>query len=454
MASYNVASDSDWSVCNGGGEPNDGDVITVLPGILLTMDKNSTGEETYEVVLNEGACLDLAGYNLSSDVVKGEGAYLCVNGGTLTGAVTTIATVAADVDMGSGGEIYGSVNLGGVPTTWSGSTSPAIICETAASTLDLGTDGSGGPADASMVSVEIDSAGTVTAGAAIMCGSFTHTAGTYGASAYDHTVYGSLSLNAGTFGAQTGTWECAGTGALYLDYNNQFVSLKVSGTYTVSGSFVFVKALSGDGTIAMANHTIYFRLPSVDNWYTFTGTYTGTGSFKLYLATSRSNAAMIDLGDYAFSCVIDNAYTLTADLQCGALQLTSANGTTGKLTCGELHCAALLFGDDGENENGNLETNGVVTVDSVSVDDATAASTWNMGSSYIECGGVFDGDNLTVTDTSGTCHIMGLGTGTLQNVVTDNLILAHDFATYGANTNVGQDTHAAPGSMALCGVGY
>ena len=39
-------------------------------------------------------------------------------------------------------------------------------------------------------------------------------------------------------------------------------------------------------------------------------------------------------------------------------------------------------------------------------------------------------------------------------VATDNLILAHDFATYGANTNVGQDTHAAPGSMALCGVGY
>jgi len=443
MAAYN-ASTGIWSTCNSGGMPADGDEITVCNEHLY-MDENANPAHTFTVIVRTEFNFNLAGWDIAADVTLddlGVGVYLAA--GTLTGTLES-STPGVIADLGVGGAVTGGVNMDGNSCTWAGTGS--LDCTTIAGTLDLGGAATG---------LDIDvTANTITL-TATTCGDFTLSAGgAIAAGAVDMTVNGDLSIITGTLGAQTGTWECVGTGALYLDYNTQFVSLKVSGTYTVSGSFVFVKALSGDGTIAMANHTIYFRLPLVDNWYTFTGTYTGTGSFIILIGyADRSNAAMIDLGDYALLCAVDEDLTFTADLQCGALQLKCSVGTTSKLTCGELHCAALLFGDDGENKNGNLETNGVVTVDSVSVDDATTASTWNMGSSYIECDGVFDGDNLTVTDTSGTCHIMGLGTGTLQNVATDNLILAHDFATYGANTNVGQDTHAAPGSMALCGVGY
>ena len=457
MAAYN-ASTVIWSTCNSGGMPADGDEITVCNEHLY-MDENANPAHTFTVIVRTELDFNLAGWDIAADVTLddlGVGVYLAA--GTLTGTLES-STPGVIADLGVGGAVTGGVNMDGNSCTWAGTGS--LDCTTIAGTLNLG-----GAATGLAATVSADT----TLATDLTCLSFDHAVGTL-------TLTGTpvITVGAGGFnyaGAFSGTYELvfsATTSVARTPSHTYTTKITVNAgvVATTSGTVTTVK-LGGSGTLSIGANTLSLRwgatAGALADW---TGDVISTSGYvNVYLGSGVNGApggSLSTTGPMRIYCAGASNRSCNWIGNISANNLFIGNGLTAALMTithtGKLALTGdLTIGGVGVGDAGGvvLETSGIVCI-AGAVGQGHANNVGNalhLGSTYVECGGAFDGDNLTVTDTSGTCHIMGLGTGTLQNVATDNLILAHDFATYGANTNVGQDTHAAPGSMALCGVGY
>jgi len=477
MAAYIADSDT-WSTCNGGSRPADGDEITVdeVDFGVLYMDENSAPAESFTVHVPAYCELSLDGYTLEAIItIGGTWSKLSLFNGLLYMGTVSVTADGASIDLLSTGAIDGGVNAGGFTCDWSGI--GTLDCTTIAGTLDLGGAATG---------LAITTSAATTLASALVAKSLS--VGADWADAGNSITVEDLTYTAGT-PTMTGDYTVRDTIAWHNLTKPLSHLISVDGYKLAAGGTIsFRKFTAGTGddgdALNALGYNIYFDPTASNAWLQpeSSGKVTGGhGRFFIRPTTSvtigrmdiertgslgdinfmPANAKTItQIGDWTFDTLADNTLMRTSNLH--TMTVTLGNYTT-------RFGGIVELGYTGRTSVTTLNLAGIVTFEGGfrNAPGALGKHVVNFGSAYVESPAVFDGageagvgadEPMTFTDTSGTCHIMGLGTGTLQNVVTDNLILAHDFATYGsdgtANTNVGQDTHAAPGSMALCGVGY
>jgi len=407
------------------------------------------------------------------------GVTLLANGGVNLAGTLLISAASSVLDVGTApltctgdatiywgdgnGVIYGGLNAAGFAVTHN---SPAagnsIICDVAG-TLDLGTTA------ANAIAVTVSASTTI--GNSFACGTFNPTAGTLtgagktitvGAGGFipsgTNTIAGTLSVDlsagvgtgvytqtAGTIGSGATLNVITGTGAV------TFTALTRTGTLNVthnaaSGSLAWdsttaqiskltinagmkttltggarVLSFAGSGELATGGTWFFlYGVASIDFW-TFTGTVTGTGTVKIYFLADISNAAAITLANTSVTNILGANTTLALAgkiTTAGAFSLAGSSGSAvGTVACN----GGSSFG--GAVTLGSGTTNGVLTLASGQVHtfastiaraDTGTANALKLGGRVI-LGGTFTGTGITVTQ-AGDGQIDCQGTGVVAKV--------------------------------------
>ena len=452
MAEY-TASTAIWSTCNGGIVPANGDTINVAS--LLAMDEDSAGAETFTVNVAAGITLNLAGWTLAATVTRAAGANINFVNGVLTGTITATAS-GGTIVLGTGAALVGAVDMAGNSCTWAGT--GTLDCSLT-DELDLGGAATG-------LSIEV-SANTTTIVTDLTCLGFNHSAGTIIC-----TGLPTISVGSGGFVSEgvladntvkVAFWENGEIDTYNRIIRNLHIPVGITAT-TKTGSGVFYPAaLTGGGVLNIGDAAVAMRIcPAANDFLSgWTGTISGPGYPRVYNTNYSPGGDLIITCAQGFMFEAGGSRTIVWDGNidvAGPITIRTAGTATWTITLSvgkTIRCTDVTLGSDAAADHLVLSLLGnLIATGDIAKGAASASVSVALNSSHVQCN-TFDGDGITITDTYGACHIMGVGAASeLKNVATDNLILAHDFATYGANTNVGQDTHAAPGSMALCGVGY
>jgi len=447
MASY-VASSTTWSDCNSDFAPVDGDEITIANDSFLLMDENSVVGETFSVIIGDGSDLDLDGYTLAASVDGGVATQVLVTDGLLTGGIT--ASGSMGVLLGTTGAIDGYVNADGNDIIWTGI--GTLDCSTVA-TLDLGGSALG-------LSIEVSASTTIATD--ITCLGFDHSAGTI-------TCTGLPTISVGTGGFQAGSTITSVGYRVVFTANTTFAKSLVtaeritveSGVTINTSSSVNARNLTGSGTVNLGVNG-WFMKSNADGWGAgWSGKFTSTSGFLYFYNNGYDPQCVLEATNLWFRTTADKSVTLTKALKVSGKLIIASSAAGFKstvITPAAVKVGTLILGNASGTGSGIFNTTGSVLVGGIKKGHAdNSQNALTLNESYIECSGTFDGDGITITDTKDTVHINGRGTGTIQNVATNNQIHAHDFATYGsgatANTNVDEDEWATVNSSSLMGVG-
>jgi len=410
--------------------------------------------------------LDMTGGNFTIDDNVTVSGTASATGGTIStsGAyaldLTSILTGSNfTIDWGSGDlDIFGGINA--TTVTHSNTASGNVLTHNVAGTLSLG---------GSAVGLQILITANTTIATAVTCYGYERSGGTV-------TFTGVPTITVGAGGCiyaatPTGTFNLTFTANANLRNNrgnNKCVLLTIpTGVTATIIAESGATALSGGGTISIGTSTFWLVL-SIAGWLTgWTGLLTTSTGF-IYVFPSSSDydplgdirLTTTDSGYIKVQTTTNKTLSWTGNIDVSEFRIyatTAGNLMTINITSDKnlTVTGTLKLGNTAATTGGGvLSTNGLVKIGSLALGNAANRNgAWAVNSSYIECSGVMNGTEIAFTDTSGTCHILGLGTGTIQSVTTDNLIHAHDFNTYGVNTNVTEDYYAYPQSGALMGCG-
>ena len=446
---------TNWSATSGGaplgagGVPVDGDkVFFDANSVDMGMAANS----------NALAAIDMTGYT-----------------GTLSGAHTVNVD---NLGLGAGNEAILAGNINDVSFTISGSFEksgtgigssghPVTITQDAAGAGDetITTDGESGGYD----HLVIDNNGitSLTAQDAPKWGSFDLAAnGRYAGQAFGHNIRGNLLIdNAANVFTQTGVWTQADDGNVSNpNMANIFHNLsRGDGVDSTLTGKVWVKRLSGAGRIILDDQILAFAFGAVNDFYTATCEYTATtGEVKIYGgAADQTNAAAMDFGAVKVSYGMASAVrqlAVAGRFTCGILFVTG-NGVANinrLVANGGLDASGLItLGTVGTAKFGGLTLAGSCSMGAGLVCVGTSvANELNLGSAHLSLTGEIDGVNAAtgaIVPTNVAASVYG---GTVTDLDCSG---TEELTTFGSTlnncTNVTNDTHAPPGSLALMGVG-
>ena len=391
-------------------------------------------------------------------------------GASLTGDQTCNAGGNV-VALGADGAIVGSFNADGNAVAWTGT--GTLDCNQT-QPLDLGPTGATG------LDVTV-SANTTTLGAALRAKSLDVTGGTLTTANYAVNVQ-NLTRNAGaTYNLGTSVFTSTGTGT-WTWYGDSLPHARlggVEGTYAghvVTSWTIFADKYTfgvGSGGIAVSILTgNYLRLnaTAANSWNQPTGAGkvvgAGTGHVDVYAYVNATIGRMdisLDTGAVTFITIFAGEVItqggdwllgtgpvvlqeFTAD-QSNTITLAGYRTVMGATTIRKAVINSITTFNLGS---------GIVSLGGLKrTAEFTGPQVLNLNTAHIETTGRIDGAGITVTaDADNTVHITGIGAPTVQNFEPDHVVHCHG-CTEGAgnNANVTFDEYAAPGSLALCGVG-
>lgn len=273
----------------------------------------------------------------------------------------------------------------------------------------------------------------------------------------------------------TGTWILQGTtGTLGWDTNEATVlniavlSIASGSTYTLSDD-VFCDTLAGSGTLLKDGGNVRdltIQRPAGNNFWPFAGTI--TAKVIIEIADDRSNAtAIVHTGS---SLMIQTPFikklTMNGDLSTSGTLVVAGTGAGDVMTLdvngNALTAGATTVGVAGLDRSGVILCGGGI-IKITSLIDGGAANLNNaiaLESCYLEASGTLDFDNIAHSAAADdVVHIVCTGTGEVTNFDPVKIVHVHGDATVdgGGNNTVNNvttfNTHAAPGSMRLMGVG-
>lgn len=370
------------------------------------------------------------------------GDHVVVSGGYDIEVAATTNALATFTDAGNGGGSV-TVNSGAVlnidgAATLAGSFSGVgdIACAAdltvgAAATFALGLtlilDGSGNVVWAATgeenVSVEINTAGSVTQNDDVYCGDFTVTTGTLVGTGY--TVY----CKGDYYGHSNGVYtnvsvNLTGSGTCYHgDYTTPLLLLTCAAdgenTEWSGGTTYMVKLVLGPGATS-GSGGVYIRFTTVDDALDQDPDNVFVcGTFHHIQLTDVNQKSMnlSGVGAVEFSSGSGGRkLTMTGDLDCGAVPVNISDSAVQQLDMNghNLTAGAVTYGNAAGANGGTIYGGeGVIKVASMAIAAGnTGTNSFHMEGCTLACSGVFDGDDITVTLDGGN-NVIG---GTLQNV--------------------------------------
>lgn len=458
--------------------------LTVAAGAAVLVDNVDV-----DALVNAGtvqvndAGLDVIGETTNSGTIFGAGTVVFGGDVTNTGTLqcSTLDFNGPNGLLGSGGTIgagsivtlYGVVNL--TSCNWNVAADSTLTVDLAG-TVNLGTSD---PIPNLTVTIATAAAQTVTlAGAPSVRGFTLNTSGTLagggvtltlGAGAYTSTLgtvtgilnvalgAGGITYTAGDYtGATFNVTVPVGVTTTVCNWNtttSQIATLTVNGTATANGA-VRVKALAGSDpagarALAMGANTLAVY-PAADNFYTFTGTLTGTGTCNFVGGGNYSNAGLVKgpTGGATWisglGAAPNKTLTLNGGLTCGALTIfnyaitlsmgpgnltatTIAIGlidNAGTLTMGSgnLSCTAITIGGTGTGKGILNLGSSRVACTTIAAGGAGAAHEFNGGSSRINLGGSMTLAGCTVN--LGTAAIKATADVTIDGTGATSIVAA------------------------------
>jgi len=338
------------------------------------------------------------------------GSALSLSGGVITLTNTDTFTVTSPipgfgtVDWGSS-LITGGLNL--TTATHLNTTNATLVCNQVG-TLDLGTDTANG------LLVNIQAATTL--GDSFACYGLQSTEGTPTLTGAGKTI----TLGAGGLVPGVMVLDARGTATFAFAYQGsaQFrwaestkpanLEIASGATATAAAGTSYLNKLVNNGTLAMGTRALSLYLPDANDFWSGSGTYTGTSVFSgLSVSTDRTNATAINVGTAPWivnSTVTAKALTLTGGLTCGNLQVygPSTNGQWGGLMLnGPLSCANLVIGTtDTKSAHVAINAGGTIT-GTVAVAGTGNANTLALGGKVL-AGGNWTGSGIALAVGSGS----------------------------------------------------
>ena len=412
-----------WSLTDGGdagaGKPSAAeDAYSTSNSGNVTMDEDSAIPVGNVTMTGYTATLDIAGYDIASagDITLD---------GTITQASGSAGFISATGDIVlTAGMTFSGAN---VPQVKALNSDAKNITTNSVSNFDFVKD----------------STGTLTAQDKMTTAAFDLVAGTLDMDSNDVDFDGALLYTGGTL-SNSGKFTLTGSDAHNVYWNSSGSKLAefavdINATATLITGYTYCAKLSGDGTLSASGGTLYVYAPG-DNFWLFTGT--ATADVRFFLAAARSTGSAISLTGGADLTVFSNNFALTADggiTIAGDFYLEGAgNGQIATLTMGANGFAVSgtgYIGDTAANDrSGSLNLgSGVHSI--ADLQDGNAANLNNaldFGTGSIQVSGTLDGDNITMTNTSGV--IVG---GTVNNCnVTGGIVHLYPAAAGSGNTNV------------------
>jgi len=289
------------------------------------------------------------------------------------------------------------------------------------------------------------------------------TAGSFDDNGETVSVVGDLKVLDGGL-TSTGIWTTSSSGDVQVASTSPlFKWVVAAGAEATLTNDVWLKSLGGSGTIVGDGNDLVFFNEEEDFW-DFTGT--AETNVELYnLSSSTMGRDMVVDGDIWFRSSSTLQYTPDKSVDCSGEVLISGDnggdvGDSFELTLDGtgFRAGSLVLGRvQNKNHFGILNCgSGPIFIEgSIARGHAdNGANELNLESCYLELGGEFDGDGITVTADAGAVHVQGVGeSASITNVESDSPIFAHDCEDGGDNVNVSFDEHCPPSSLTLLGAG-
>lgn len=425
------------------------------------------------VTVGAGGVLDIVGTATGDITFSGTGELHgfttpLIDGNVLLGG-------AVDVHWGESLSISGSFDAQGHALTHnytSGATGTITLdTDDGARDFDLGASG-----DIGDVAVVVNSGGsTFTCQMDLTCGAFTLSGGTYDDDGQAHDITGHLVKTGGTF-ISTGAWTHRGTSNLSMtEFAHYLVADGATITQTGASGAKRLTVPSG-ATLNLGGGTFAVSVAGNSNYVVIQGTVAGNQTFSFGMTDNVSNAGFAIGGT---SNLILRGLWAAADK---TLTFTSDLTVAGTLKIYQYDPAGRKFAVDMNNKE--LSVGGITTLGREVAEDRSGvlllrggshhlgglvggnagnlANELDTGSAYVEIanGSTWDGTDIATLANVGA-HFTALGTLTLKDFDGSDpgeKLHFHTAAgaviTDGGNNDYADiDAHAAPGSMALCGVG-
>jgi len=525
MADYTSTQDGDWhsaATWGGAGVPTSTDTVTISDGHTVTISEevireaattlNGTAKLTLNASLfvygdwtdNANSQVELTASNEEFDIQDATvnsaviisaqyGTYLPYGAVDQKGQLTisgteaelyltddTILNCASPIKLtGTGAGVYSGIDVSGDNEIWGGvdadgSETVATVESGATLTLrldvdgdlDLGTDGSGGPADWSDVMVSFEGTDTESRPTVVrdmnVYGFTNAEAGTYiNFDNNDLTVHeGGLNVtNASSVTSLARVTFAADTTTCQHNLSSYPIGrVVVNAAVTLSG-YLRCRALDGSGTLDL-NSTTMIMYPDTADFWDFSGTVLNTGGgadgFIQLRGSGVSNASSIDAGaaenwQQAFD---DSQFQYPGGLACdGALILkgSSPQVAHADMDGGDLEVGSIELGDTAADRLGRLDLGEGRHVVTGSIARAgSGTQVLNFESCRLECGGDItlagievDWGNAVIVMTGNGKTIDG--TGAVSHAVSGTPVIVDDGnGTPTTITNLDYDGSSGP----------